>query len=149
MFVTGSFSLPTFYDEIIGAVAAKGYEIKALHSPSVGLDSGLGREGSLPTMYDDAAFIAKEVEKLADDGKEVVLIAHSYGGIPTSECPKGLGKEERQKQGKKGGLVRIAYMTCLVPAVGSSALNLLADVPIEQGVELSVDVSLIIYHMPF
>lgn len=45
LFVTGSFALPVFYDEIINAIAANGYETKALHLPSVGLDSGLGREG--------------------------------------------------------------------------------------------------------
>lgn len=143
LFVTGSFALPVFYDEIINAIAANGYETKALHLPSVGLDSGLGREGGLlPTMYDDAAFIAKEVVKLADEGKEVVIVAHSYGGTPSSECPKGLGKEERQKQGKKGGLVRIAYVSCLVPAVGSPAMALLSDIPVEQRSEILVDVSL-------
>lgn len=102
----------------------------------------VGRGGSLPTMYDDAAFIAKELVKLADEGKEVVIVAHSYGGTPSSECPKGLGKEERQKQGKKGGLVRIAYVSCLVPAVGSPAMALLSDIPVEQRSEILVDVSL-------
>lgn len=141
IFVPGSFGLPEFYDPVINAVAAKGYEIRALHYPSVGLRTGEGREGVPPTMYDDAAFIAAQTEKLADEGKDVVLIAHSYGGIPATESTKGLSKEERLKQGKKGGLVQLAYMTCLVPAVGQSAAVVLADVPDEQKLDLKMDVS--------
>jgi hypothetical protein len=140
LLIPGSFALPSFYDNIVDAVAAKGYEIKALHNPSSGIAPNEGREGAPPTMYDDAANIAKEAEKLADEGKDVILVAHSYGGIPTSQSTKGLEKEERQAQGKKGGIVRIAYMTCLVPPVGGSAGSVLAGVPEDQKIDLKIDV---------
>jgi len=139
LLIPGSFSLPEGYDPLIDAVAAKGYEIRGLHYPSVGLKTG-PREGAPPSMYDDAAFIAKETEKLADEGKDVILIAHSYGGIPTTESTKGLGKKEREAQGKKGGIVRLAYMTALVPPAGVSAGGLLADVQRKFQVDLTVDV---------
>lgn len=140
LLIPGSFALPEFYDPIIDAVAAKGYSIRGLHLPSVGLSALKGREGAPPTMYDDAAFIANEAKKLADEGKDVVLIGHSYGGIPVTQSLKGVGKEERGKQGKKGGVVRLAYITSLVPAVGVAALGVLADVPKEQQLDLKVDV---------
>ena len=124
LMIPGSFTLPEIYDNIVDEVKARGYEIRALHLPSVGLETG-PREGEPPTMYDDAAFIAKETEKLADEGKDVVLISHSYSGVPVTESSKGLGKEERKRQGKKGGIVHLAYLTALVRAVGTSA----ADVP--------------------
>lgn len=138
LLIPGSFGLPEFYDPVVDAVAAKGYEIRALHYPSVGLKSG--PVGPPTSMYDDAKFIAGEVEKLADEGKDVILIAHSYGGVPMTECTKGLSKEERAKQGKKGGIVSLAYMTALVPGVGMSAMSLLGDVPEEQKLELKIDV---------
>ena len=93
-------------------------------------------------MYDDADYIAKEVGKLADEGKDVIVVPHSYGGVPTSQSTKGLGKEEREKAGKKGGIVNIAYMTCLVPAVGKSAMDVLLTVPAEQRIDLKPLVSL-------
>lgn len=135
--ITGSFTRPSFYDPVVNAVEAKGYEIRALHSPSVGLETG-PREGEPPTMFDDAAFIAKETEKLADESKNVILIAHSYGGVPATESTKGLGRGERQAQGKKGGIIRLAYMTAMVPAVGKSGA--LVDVPEENLVPLKMDV---------
>jgi len=145
LLIPGSFGLPEFYDPVVNAVAAKGYDIRTLHPPSVGLKTG-PREGEPPTMYDDAAFISKETEKLADEGKNVILIAHSYGGVPVTESTKGLGKEERQMQGKKGGIVNLAYMTALVPAVGTSASVVLADVPRDNRLDLKIDERGWMYH---
>jgi len=69
----------------------------------------------------------------------VVIIAHSYGGVPASESLKGLSKIERAKEGKSGGVVRIGYLTALVPGVGVSAAGLLAEVPKEQKIEFDID----------
>ena len=138
LFIPGSFAPPELYDTVVNAVATKGYEIRALHLPSVGLKTGL-REGEPPTMYDDATFIAKEIEKLADEGKDVIIVAHSYGGVPATESTKRLGKEERQTQGKKGGIVKLAYMTALVPAVGIPGGGVL---PAEVGTENMANVNL-------
>jgi pimeloyl-ACP methyl ester carboxylesterase len=139
LFIPGSFSRPESYDPVLNAVAAKGYEIQGLHLPSVGLKSG-PREGEPPTMYDDAAFIAKEAEKLSDEGKDVILIGHSYGCVPITESAKALGKEARQKHGKKGGIVKLAYMTALVPAVGMTGAEVLADAPKDNAIDLKMDV---------
>ena len=84
------------------------------------------KPGPLPTIYDDAAVIRQVAAKLADEGKDVVLVGHSYGGVPATEAIKGISKAEREKEGKKGGVVRVAYMTCLVPAVGENAGDVLA-----------------------
>lgn len=138
--VPGSFARPEFYDPIVDVVKSHGYSIRALHLPSVGLEAG--PVGPPPSMYDDAAFIAREVEKLADEGNDILLVAHSYGGVPATESLKGLSKEERAKSGKAGGVVRLAYLTCLVPAVGSNSASVLADVPEEARLELKIDVRL-------
>ena len=141
LLVPGSFALPKFYNNVFDAVTAKGISIRGLHLPSVGLGADKPRPGPPPTMYDDAVFIAAEVEKLADEGKDVILIAHSYGGVPTTQSTKGLGKSAREKDGKKGGVVRIAYMTCVIPAYGATSAQVLAEVPEEHKLDLKIDVS--------
>ncbi|KAJ9612416.1 hypothetical protein H2200_004013 [Cladophialophora chaetospira] len=149
LLVPGSFVFPHYYNHIFDAVRAKGYEIRGLHNPTVGLGTLQGRPGKPPTMYDDASFIAEEVEKLADEGKDVILIGHSYAGIPVSQCAEGLGKEERKKQGKPGGLVNLAYLTCLVPPVGGNARSVLAKVPDEHKVDMKVgDDGWMVHHKP-
>ncbi|KAI0451630.1 Alpha/beta hydrolase fold-1 [Xylaria acuta] len=121
LLATGSFATASLYDDLVARVKAHGYDMKALQLATAGLAPGVGRDTPAATMYDDAALIAKEVEALADAGREIVLIAHSYGGMPATESTKGLSAQERQKQGKKGGLVRLAYNTVLLINPGHSA----------------------------
>ncbi|KAI1276062.1 Alpha/beta hydrolase fold-1 [Xylaria sp. FL0933] len=126
LFVTGSFAPAPFYDTLVDGVKAHGYDMKALQLPTVGLGPGQGRDTPPATMYDDAALVAKEVEALADAGREIILVAHSYGGMPATESTKGLSVKDRQKVGKQGGIVRIAYKTVLLTTPGGSATDVIA-----------------------
>lgn len=125
LLVPGSFTPGQVYQNVVEKVTAKGYDMRALHMPSVRLDTESPTDRKPPSMYEDAAFIADQAAALADDGKDVIIIAHSYGGVPTTECVNGLAKDTRQKLGKQGGIVRLAYMTALVPALGSTASDVL------------------------
>ncbi|EMR68671.1 hypothetical protein UCREL1_4317 [Eutypa lata UCREL1] len=89
LLIPGACGLPEFYESFINAVTARGYEIRGLHLPSVCLKTET-REGEAPTMYEDAAFIAKHATALADEGKDVLILTHSYGGVPGTESVKGL-----------------------------------------------------------
>lgn len=142
LLIPGSFALPEFYDPVMNAIRSKGYSIRGLHLPTVGVSAGKPREGTPPTMYDDASFVAKEVQVLVGEGKNVILICHSYGGTPTSQSTKGLSRAERQAEGKEGGIVRLAYMTAVVPALGASAQDVLADLPPENQTSMKMDVCL-------
>ncbi|KAI1371173.1 hypothetical protein F4677DRAFT_320785 [Hypoxylon crocopeplum] len=126
--VPAASALPLFYDAVVDGVSRHGYDIKALHIPSVGLVTG-ARPGEPPNMYDDAAFISAHVTGLADAGYDVLLITHSYGGTAATESVRGLSKNERQKEGKKGGIVGLAYMTSLVPEVGHPASSTAGTTP--------------------
>ncbi|KAF3025916.1 hypothetical protein E8E14_014904 [Neopestalotiopsis sp. 37M] len=119
--VPAASALPVIYQQVVDAVRADGCDIEALWTPSVGLEDGSSREGAPPTMYDDAAFVAAHITKLADAGKDILVVMHSYGGVAGTQAAQGLIKTERQKQGKPGGIVGLAYMTCLVPELGQPA----------------------------
>ncbi|KAK0625398.1 Alpha/beta hydrolase fold-1 [Bombardia bombarda] len=130
LIVPGSFTYPDLYNPITDPITARGYEIKTIALRSAGPAPGQPRENnssSPPTLYDDAAYISAEIEKLADQGKHVILIGHSYGGAAASESVRGLRLDERRKQGKPGGIARLAYITSLVPAVGRSAAEVMQD----------------------
>ncbi|GAW22174.1 hypothetical protein ANO14919_117090 [Xylariales sp. No.14919] len=128
LIVPAASALPLLYDTVVQGVARHGYDIKVLHIPSLGLETGV-RAGEPPNMYDDAAFIAAHVVALADSGHDVLLITHSYGGTPATESIRGLSKSERLKQGKNGGVVGLAYMTSLVPEVGHPASTSVGTAP--------------------
>ena len=84
-------------------------------------------------MYDEAA---SEVQKEVGQDKDVILIPHSYGGVPASESTKGLSKKEREAEGKKGGVIMFAYLPCLVPPVGKSTGAILQEFPEKQNLKL-------------
>ncbi|KAK7719673.1 hypothetical protein SLS64_001852 [Diaporthe eres] len=143
LIVPGSFTPGHVYENVMEKVAARGYDIRALQMPSVRLETESPTARKPSSMYDDAAFVASQAAALADDGKDVIIISHSYGGVPATECVKGLAKDARQKLGKQGGIVRLAYMTALVPALRSSASNVLdmGERPEEDRLAMDVDVA--------
>lgn len=142
LLVPGSFTPGHVYKNVIEKVAARGYDIRALQMPSVRVETESPAARKPPSMYEDAAFIASQVAALADDGKDVLIVSHSYGGVPATESIKGLAKDTRQKLGKQGGVVRLAYMTALVPALGSSAGDVLdiGERPEEDRMTMDADV---------
>ncbi|KAH7072388.1 Alpha/beta hydrolase fold-1 [Paraphoma chrysanthemicola] len=116
--VPGSFCPSEVYDPVLDPLRQKGYSIHALDPPCYPKNYAQGKPA--PTMYDDAEFVSRFVQTLADKGEDVVILSHSYGGIPATEALKGLTKTERSAQGKKGGVTHVAYLTALVPEVGGS-----------------------------
>lgn len=140
LIIPGASAVPEFYSPIISAVTAHGFDIKVLHIPSVGTPGP--REGAPPTMYDDAAFISTHVKSLADAGKDIILITHSYGGVPGTQSVQGLSKKEREAHGLEGGIVGIAYITSLVPNLGEPAASVQAPMPEESKIPTNIDVRL-------
>ncbi|KAK8058564.1 alpha/beta-hydrolase [Apiospora phragmitis] len=139
LIIRGASALPKFYQPVVDAVTKYGIDIQALHLPSVGLESREAKPGPPPTLQDDSVFIARHVASLADAGHDVTLVTHSYGGAPATESVRGLSKASRQEQGLDGGIVRIAYTTSLIPALGQPpCLTKLAErsfteFPLEKG----------------
>lgn len=140
IFVPGSYSLLPGYQSLLDGVSEAGYNVKGIHPPTVGPSRGEGHKHKAPSMYDDATVIAEEVERLADQGHDVILLGHSYSGIPISQSTKGLGKAERAAQGKTGGIVHLAFMACLVPGRGESAMSLLSRLSGEKRLPVDIDV---------
>jgi pimeloyl-ACP methyl ester carboxylesterase len=140
LIVPGGFTPPEAYTNIVSRVVEAGHAIEALHLPSIGYKTNIPG-----TMQDDAAFVASEITKHADEGKDVILVAHSYGGLPATESTKGLSKVDRERQGKPGGLVRLAYISCVILPVGEfDASVIMPDNMMSRGssFEIRVDVRL-------
>ncbi|KAG6358488.1 hypothetical protein INS49_014372 [Diaporthe citri] len=139
LIVPGGMTPAAVYDPVVAEVTRRGHDIRAVQLPSVRLRSETGPVREPPTMYEDAALIAREAEVLADDGRDVIIISHSYGGVPATESVRGLSKAARAKEGKPGGVVRLAYMTSLVPELGAAANEVLTNRPRAAGTSVEMD----------
>ncbi|KIW22402.1 uncharacterized protein PV07_12290 [Cladophialophora immunda] len=83
------------------------------------------------TLDDDAKFFRAIIEKVANQGKDVVVVAHSYGGVVGTETLRGVGKAERQARGQPGGVVRLVYLAAHVPSAGHSLKSMVGEAPRE------------------
>lgn len=120
--IPGSFSTISGYAAVIAELEAHGYAVHGIELETVGR-----RMGKAPDMYADTAKVAALVSKLADEGKDVVLVPHSYGGIVALEASKGLAKSVREKAGKTGGVARIVLVTAVAPLEGQTVKDLFGE----------------------
>jgi hypothetical protein len=100
LFIPGSYVLLPVYHLVFDAVSAAEHDIKGIHLPTIGPSSRQGREGPAPSMYDDAAIIAQEGEKLADQGKDVILVTR----MPRYQCLKVQRDWEKRRESPKANL---------------------------------------------
>jgi pimeloyl-ACP methyl ester carboxylesterase len=100
--VPGSFSPSNQYDTLITHLRSASFPAFALQLPST------QKRMPLPpaTMSDDASLIRRTVEALLSQGKEVVVMCHSYGGTPTTQGLAGLKVR------------RLVYLSAIVPRLG-------------------------------
>ncbi|KAK3995732.1 Alpha/beta hydrolase fold-1 [Cladorrhinum sp. PSN332] len=72
----------------------------------------------------DTDVLLKEAEPLFDQGKKVVLVGHSYGGIPATVATRNNGVAERAAAGLKGGFKHVVFLAAFaLPAAGLSNLT--------------------------
>ncbi|KAI1424667.1 Alpha/beta hydrolase fold-1 [Xylaria sp. FL1777] len=103
-FVPGAWHSPWVFDGVRSILSARGFGTETSSLATVGsADSSVG-------LSNDAAKVRSALTKLIDNGKEVILVVHSYGGVVASNAVQGLGIEQRTGNGVQGGIVMILYL---------------------------------------
>ncbi|KAH8927945.1 alpha/beta-hydrolase [Atractiella rhizophila] len=120
--VPGSFSPASFWDKVVPLLQKEGHEVHPFQLPSAG-----ERKGKPATFEDDVDGIASLISRLAEEQKDVVLALNSYAGFPGTEATKGLTKNERAKEGKRGGLVALVYVASFLPRSGSTLASTMGE----------------------
>jgi pimeloyl-ACP methyl ester carboxylesterase len=136
LFVPGAWHRSACYSPVIQNLQAQGYDTATAELASVGPVPGL------QTWADDIANIEKELTALADAGKSIVVVAHSYGSLPAGEAVKGFLLRERETEGKKGGVVHFVYVSAFVLPPDTSLMDALGgkDLPWFQVSESKLEV---------
>lgn len=101
--VPGAWHLPSTWDLLRGELDALGYASRGVKLPTTGPDPRGG-------LRDDAEAIRGAVETLTGP---VVVVAHSYGGIPATEGLTDLP-----------GLRHLIYLAAYMPDINESMLSL-------------------------
>ena len=60
---------------------------------------------------------------LLDEGTDIIIAMHSYGGVVGGSVVQGICKTERAKEGKKGGILGLLLIVALIIPVDVSPLD--------------------------
>jgi hypothetical protein len=114
--IPGAWHSPVHYRLLTDALEEAKYSTLVSRLPSVNFDNP--RAVSVTT---DTEFIRDTMLlPLVNQGKDVLLVMHSYGGIPGSSAAHGISKRERQEKGKPGGVIGLAYIAATLAKEGQS-----------------------------
>lgn len=96
---------PAHYQPLASALQKASFTVAVIPLPSVGASPGL------KNFDEDVAAVRKVVGSLVNDDTEVIVLMHSYGGLPGSAAMKGLGAKDRANERLKGGVKRLVYVS--------------------------------------
>ena len=119
----GAWHTPAHYAPVAALLASNGF-------PSVSCPV-FASSGDSPTktLYDDAAIICTELEKLVKtEEREVVVIAHSYGGIVATQAVHNtFTRTYREAAGLKGGVTHLVFVAAFLLKNGMALLTVMGD----------------------
>ncbi|KAI0471969.1 alpha/beta-hydrolase [Xylariaceae sp. FL0804] len=115
----GAWHVPSLYDPLKHALSVRGYELLV---PQL---ATMGTEKTGVSWDADVSMLVETAKPLFEQGKDVFLLGHSYGGIPSCIATQGNGVEDRRTAGKSGGFSQIAFLCAFaMPAKGESVLTI-------------------------
>ncbi|KIV77371.1 hypothetical protein PV11_09169 [Exophiala sideris] len=119
VFVPGAWHPPTCFRYVMDKLEAAGYETIGVSFASVGASKQLQDIGP------DVEAIQNVVRPIVDQGRDVMLVVHSYGGVVGGESVRGLDKVSRAKEGKEGGITHLYYCCAFALPEGVSLMDAL------------------------
>ncbi|KAE8153364.1 Alpha/beta hydrolase fold-1 [Aspergillus avenaceus] len=83
---------------------------------------------TITSLAPDIAAVRNAVSPAVEAGQDVIIISHSWSGLPVNSALEGLSRAERQEQGLEGGVVRLIFISAFLPTVGQSLIGAVGGV---------------------
>ncbi|KAG9231346.1 hypothetical protein BJ875DRAFT_517460 [Amylocarpus encephaloides] len=116
--IPGAFHPATCYELLLPHLHALSFPTRSIAPPSLNAPPP-----SLVAVAEDAAFIRDTIlQPLLDEGKDVVLFAHSYSGVPACAAPLGMSRTTRRRKGEEGGVIGVVCLAAFLVREGEEAL---------------------------
>jgi pimeloyl-ACP methyl ester carboxylesterase len=104
LFISGGLNDSSPWNPLRQVLAKHNYPTAVVELPSITPSQPL--EDFTP----DVLAIRTAVQALIEEGKDVIVVMHSYSGFPGSEALLGQSKKEREERGNERGVVRLVYI---------------------------------------
>ena len=114
--VPGAWHPPPSYSALSSRLSSLSYPISVLQNPSL--------NSSSQGLAEDISHVRSALQRLIEvEGNDVIVLAHSYGGLPAIVGVTGYGKGERSGNGEEGGVVGMLFMAASVLRSAVSQIN--------------------------
>ncbi|KAF2496335.1 alpha/beta-hydrolase [Lophium mytilinum] len=122
LFVHGAWHSPKPYQRLLEALEIAGFPSSCPRQPSLGKPPPIG-------LMEDAQAIREELMTLIEEeGKSVIVIGHSYGGVVISQAVDSkFSRREREVHGMLGGVIHLLFVSAFVLPLGESLGSALGD----------------------
>ncbi|KAJ5113758.1 hypothetical protein N7456_002292 [Penicillium angulare] len=116
--IIGAWQNTENYEPLRQVLSSRGYDTVCRSPPSTSSDHGD------TDLAADSAFVHEEILRpLVEDGKEVIVVVHSFGGVYGGGALKGLSRSERAQSGNAGGIVAVVYLAAACIPSGVTTLQ--------------------------
>lgn len=96
-----------------------GYNVSQVTLPSVGV--------SLTGLDTDVSATQAVIDPLLEEGKEVVVLCHSMGGLVAANSMESRDIASRSVGGLEGGIIQLIYLAAFITPAGYSLFNLMGN----------------------
>lgn len=107
--VPGASQTPSHYAYLLHLLHTHGYPTYTALIPSTGVGEAITAEDDKDYIRSHMLLPVLDIEK-----HNVIMVMHSYSGIPGSGAALGLGKEERTAQGKTTSVLGQIYIASMI-----------------------------------
>ena len=115
LIIHGSWHQPAHYQRLVDHFQSAGYDSICPLLPS--FDAPRADIG----VKEDSATIRRAIEDLLAQGRELIVLGHSYGGVIMSEAiTSGYDIRARSLAGMKGGVIGLLFICAFVLLPGQS-----------------------------
>ncbi|KAK4075237.1 hypothetical protein Purlil1_12711 [Purpureocillium lilacinum] len=115
LLVPGAWTVPKAYHKLVSALEAKSFNVQVLALPT-----NNDQRPTNATCDADMQAVRKAVQPLVDSGREVIMLMHSYGGIPGTSGIRNFTRKDRQAMDQPGGVVGLIYTAGFMLCEGQS-----------------------------
>ncbi|KAJ5965678.1 hypothetical protein N7481_012392 [Penicillium waksmanii] len=119
VFSLGAWIVPSVFDATRSHLESLGFSSACPAHPSI------GAEPPSMTLEDDIESLRGVLTAYVDNGRDVIVVAHSYGGVVASSAVEGLTKTARTEAGRSEGVIKVIYLAAFASDKGQSLLGML------------------------
>jgi pimeloyl-ACP methyl ester carboxylesterase len=124
--VHGTWHQPIHFLLFLQRLRQEGFTVVAPHNPTSGWQDSVAEK----SVKDDVKAVQDAIRPYLEAGRELVLVGHSYGSIPATDCVPGNSVEERKAKGLQGGIKAFLHIGAVVPLkAGITMMEQIALIP--------------------